>query len=162
MGRHAHNGQRICFEINRGGYPSACVCVCVCVCVVELPPGRVEEALKSRTHLFMGEAQLVLQDSLSISQCLNLIGEGVESICQRVREVKILHALWPRRMRRKRKREVLKREEKKKSQVFEGEEKGKRFARLEKKGTEEEAGELSARAEWRRFVVIGLVVAVGT
>lgn len=78
----------------------------------------------------MGEAQLVLQDSLAIRQRLNLIGEGVESICQRVREVKILHALLAAMDEEEGKRSIKKEKmkEEKKAQGFEEEEKGKRFA----------------------------------
>lgn len=35
----------------------------------------------------------MLQDSLSICQGLNFISKGVESICQRMRKMKICHAL---------------------------------------------------------------------
>jgi hypothetical protein len=43
-------------------------------------------------YLLMGKTQLVLQDRLSIRQGLDLIGESVESIRQRVREMKMGHA----------------------------------------------------------------------
>lgn len=111
----------------------------------------MEEPLKSRTHLFMGEAQLVLQDSLAIRQCLNLIGEGVESICQRVREVKILHALWPRWMRRRRrKKRSIKKKKRKKAKFLKGRKRERDLPGL-KKGTEEAGEQVPGRSGegWR-------------
>lgn len=52
-------------------------------------------SLEDVTYLLMGEAQLVLQDSLSVRQNLDFVGKSGESIRQRVREMKIGHALFP-------------------------------------------------------------------
>jgi hypothetical protein len=40
----------------------------------------------------MGKSQLVLEDGLSISQDLDLVGKSVESVRQGVREMKLVHA----------------------------------------------------------------------
>ena len=43
-------------------------------------------------HLFMGKTQLVLEDSLSIGQDLDLVGESVECIRQGESKTDLVHA----------------------------------------------------------------------
>jgi hypothetical protein len=49
-------------------------------------------ALQSESYLFMSKAQLMLEDGFSIRQDLNLVGQSVESVGQRMSKMKLVHA----------------------------------------------------------------------